>query len=67
MREVKSRYPRNRVQMVFYGDDAFLQHPSVAEAKDYAGIAEITLTSPEAAQPLLRRRCASGTQFTGLK
>src|SRR3979411_3094410 len=27
MREVKSRYPRNRVQMSFEGDDSFLQHP----------------------------------------
>ena len=62
MREVKSRYPRNRVQMVFRGDNAFLQHPSVAEAKDYAGIAEITLTSPEAAQPLLAEALARGVQ-----
>src|SRR5580698_10511149 len=30
MREVKSRYPRNRVQIVFDGSDAFLKHPSIA-------------------------------------
>ena len=64
MREVKSRYPRNRVQMVFSGDNSFLQHPSVAEAKDYAGIAEITLTSPESAQPLLTAAMAAGAQVT---
>src|SRR6201996_1561854 len=43
MREVKSRYPRNRVQIVFDGSDAFLKHPSVAEAKNYSGHAEIKL------------------------
>ncbi len=64
MREVKSRYPRNRVQMVFSGDSGFLQHPAVAEAKDYAGIAEITLTSPEAAQSLLAEAIARGTQIS---
>src|SRR6201996_5942188 len=38
MREVKARYPRNRVKAVFTGDDSFLKHPSVVEAKNYAGI-----------------------------
>jgi len=64
MREVKSRYPHNRVHMVFRGDNSFLQHPSVVEAKDYAGIAEITLTSPEAAQPLLAAAIAAGAEIT---
>ena len=41
MREVKSQYPRNRVQMVFSGDDSFLQHADVLEAKNYSGIAEL--------------------------
>ena len=43
MREVKSRYPRNRVQITFEGSDAFLQHPAIAEAKNYSGQAEIKL------------------------
>ena len=64
MREVKSRYPRNRVQMVFSGDNSFLQHPGIAEAKDYAGIAEITLASPDAAQGLLSEAIARGTQVS---
>ncbi len=64
IREVKSRYPRNRVQMVFSGDSSFLQSAGVAEAKDYAGIAEITLTSPEAAQPLLTEALARGVQVS---
>jgi ABC-2 type transport system ATP-binding protein len=64
MREVKSRYPRNRVQATFTGDDSFLRNPGIADAKLYAGIAEITLTSPEAAQPLLAEAVSRGTQFT---
>src|SRR6202046_1718621 len=50
MREIKNRYPRNRVQMVFTGSDSFLQNPGIASFENYAGIAEIKLASPEAAQ-----------------
>jgi ABC-2 type transport system ATP-binding protein len=64
MREVKSRYPRNRVQMVFTGDEGFLDNAGVAEFKNYAGIAEITLRSPEAAQPLLAEALARGAQVS---
>jgi len=64
MREVKSRYPRNRVQMQFTGGDAFLQHPGIAEARNFSGMAEIKLTSPEAAQPLLAAAMASGAQIS---
>jgi len=64
MREIKSRYPRNRVQMIFEGDDSFLQHPGIAEFKNYSGIAEIKLTSPEAAQSVLSDAIARGTQVS---
>ena len=64
MREVKGRYPRNRVQMVFSGSDRFLQGSGVLEAKNYAGIAEITLRSPEHAQMLLAEAIASGAEIT---
>ena len=64
MREVKSRYPRNRVQAVFTGDDSFLRSRHVAEARNYAGFAEITLRSPEGAQPLLAEAVARGTNIT---
>ena len=64
MREVKGRYPHNRVQMVFSGSDCFLQHPAVLEAKNYAGIAEITLRAPEEAQQLLGAAIAGGAQIT---
>ncbi len=73
MREVKSRYPRNRIQMVFEGDDTFLQHPSVEYAKNYSGHAEIKLRSPESmgqadgspdAQPLLAEAVARGARIS---
>ena len=64
MREVKGRYPHNRVQMVFAGSDRFLGHPGVLEAKNYAGIAEITLRSPGDAQAVLGAAMAEGAQIT---
>jgi ABC-2 type transport system ATP-binding protein len=68
MREVKSRYPRNRVQVSFEGDDSFLAHPSIESAKNYGGQAEIKLhgrngASPDA-QPLLAAAMQRGTRFT---
>jgi ABC-2 type transport system ATP-binding protein len=53
MREVKSRYPNNRVLIDFDGSDSFLQHPSIASAKNYGGHAEITLKDGDDAQALL--------------
>ncbi len=64
VREIKSRYPRNRVHMVFAGSDRFLGHPGVLEAKNYAGIAEIILRTPEQAQSLLAHAVADGTAVT---
>ncbi len=68
MREVKSRYPRNRIQVTFEGDDSFLSHPSVESAKNYGGQAEIKLrsvdhVSPDA-QPLLAAAIQRGTRIT---
>jgi ABC-2 type transport system ATP-binding protein len=53
MREVKSRYERNRVLIDFEGDNAFLQHPAIAEFKDYSGHVEIKLKPHADAQSLL--------------
>jgi ABC-2 type transport system ATP-binding protein len=64
MRDIKSRYPRNRIQAVFTGSDSFLRHPAIAEAKNYSGIAEITLADPLAAQSVLAAAVADGTQIT---
>jgi ABC-2 type transport system ATP-binding protein len=43
MQEVKSAYPRNRVQLSFEGDDGFLRHPAIESVKRYPGQVEITL------------------------
>ena len=43
MREVKSTYPRNRVQIAFEGSDAFLRHPAIEAGNNYNGLAEIKL------------------------
>jgi ABC-2 type transport system ATP-binding protein len=53
MQEIKSRYPKNRVQMVFEGDSTFLNNPSVESFKNYNGMAEIKLRDGGDAQPLL--------------
>ena len=66
MREIKSRYPANRIHVHFTGDDTFLHHASIAAAKNYAGLAEITLRdgSNGAAQQILFHATAHGTQVT---
>ncbi len=68
MREVKSRYPRNRVQMVFEGPDSFLRHPSVESFDNYNGHAEIKLHSPgnttPDAQPLLVDAIQAGARIS---
>ena len=64
MRAIKSQYTRNRVQIAYTGDDSFLRHTAVAEAKTYAGSAELILTSEAAAQQLLAEAVARGTQIT---
>jgi ABC-2 type transport system ATP-binding protein len=74
MSEVKARYPRNRVQIQFEGDDAFLRHPAVSDVKRYPGRAEIVLrpsdaladeSLAEASQSLLATaiRCARILKF----
>src|SRR3984885_367152 len=68
MREIKSRYPRNHVQVTFEGDDSFLTHPSVESAKNYGGQAEIKLRGIDGAgpdaQPLLAAATQRGTRIT---
>ena len=54
MREVKSRYERNRVVIEFEGDDSFLKHEAVAEFKNYSGHAELKLKDGADSQALLR-------------
>ncbi|HUB19924.1 MAG TPA: ATP-binding cassette domain-containing protein [Acidobacteriaceae bacterium] len=61
MREVKSRYERNRVIVHFAGSEEFLQHPAVAEYKSFAGHAEIKLKPHADAQDLLKKAAATAT------
>ena len=68
MHEIKSAYPRNRVQMNFTGDDSFLRHPSIEHAKVYNGQAEIKLRTAAGqqpdAQPLLAEAVGRGTRIS---
>jgi ABC-2 type transport system ATP-binding protein len=54
MREVKSRYERDRVVINFEGDASFLQHPAIKSFKNYSGQAEIQLNPHADSQDLLR-------------
>jgi ABC-2 type transport system ATP-binding protein len=54
MREVKSRYERNRVIIDFDGEDGFLKHEAIADCKEYPGHVEIRLKEHGDAQALLR-------------
>jgi ABC-2 type transport system ATP-binding protein len=58
MREIKSRYPANRIVMNFEGDASFLNHPSIEAAKNYSGHAEIKLRDGADAQILLAAAAA---------
>ena len=60
MREVKSRYERNRVVIEFEGDDSFLKHESIAEFKNYSGRAEVKLKDHADSQALLREAVEQG-------
>jgi ABC-2 type transport system ATP-binding protein len=52
------------VHVHYEGDANFLTHPSIASAKNYAGLAEIILSDPKAAQSLLAHAIANGTAIT---
>src|SRR5471030_555739 len=61
MRSIKSRYPRNRVQVAFTGSDAFLHDPAIMEAKPFAGGVDLLLSNEAGAQKVLATAVASGT------
>jgi ABC-2 type transport system ATP-binding protein len=67
VREVKSRYPRNRVRIAFTGDERFLRSGGIVERRVEDGVAELELESAEAAQPLLAAAVAGGTQITSFE
>ncbi|HEX6894081.1 MAG TPA: ATP-binding cassette domain-containing protein [Bryobacteraceae bacterium] len=65
MREVKSRFKRNRVIVEFEGDESFLRHDAVADFENHAGHAEIRLKDGADPQLLLRAaaECARVFRF----
>jgi ABC-2 type transport system ATP-binding protein len=68
MREIKSRYPVNRVLINFTGDGSFLNHPTIHSAKNYGGHVEIRLRSSgddgADAQALLADAVRNGARIT---
>ncbi len=58
VREIKSRYERNRIIVEFEGDAAFLKSPEIAEAENFSGHAEIKMKPHGDAQKLLREASA---------
>lgn len=63
VREIKSRYERNRVIVEFEGDASFLSSAEIAEAKNYSGHAEIRLHPHGNPQKLLHEAAAVATIY----
>jgi ABC-2 type transport system ATP-binding protein len=63
LREIKSRYERNRVIVEFEGSSAFLSSEEIAEAKNFSGHAEIKLHPHGDAQKLLHEAAAVATIY----
>ncbi len=64
MREIKSRYPANRVHVAFSGDATFLAHPAIATFECFGETAEIVLKDGADAQLVLHQAVARGTRIT---
>lgn len=63
MREIKSRYERNRVVIEFEGSAEFLESTEIAEAKNFSGHAEVRLHPHGDAQKLLHEAAAVATIY----
>jgi ABC-2 type transport system ATP-binding protein len=63
LREIKSRYERNRVIVEFEGSPAFLNSSEIAEAKNFSGHADIKLKPHGNAQKLLHEAAAMATIY----
>jgi ABC-2 type transport system ATP-binding protein len=64
MREVKSKYPRNRLRIDFSGRENFAAHPAVAEALIRDGVAELRLYNGDDACHVLSDALGNGTHIT---
>jgi ABC-2 type transport system ATP-binding protein len=63
MRDIKSRYERNRIIVEFEGDASFLKSAEIAEAQNFSGHAEIRLHPHGNAQKLLHEAAAVATIY----
>jgi ABC-2 type transport system ATP-binding protein len=63
MREIKSRYERNRVIVEFEGSSDFLKSDEIAEANNYSGHAEIKLKPHGDAQKLLHQAASAAAIY----
>jgi len=63
LREIKASYERNHVIVEFEGSPAFLNSEEIAEAKNFAGHAEIKLKPHGNAQKLLHEAAAVATIY----
>ncbi len=63
LRQIKAGYERNRVIVEFEGGSGFLNSAEIAEAKNFAGHAEIKLKEHGNAQKLLHEASAAATIY----
>jgi ABC-2 type transport system ATP-binding protein len=63
VRDIKSRYERNRIVVEFEGSSEFLSSSEIADAKNFSGHAEILLKEHGDAQKLLREASSGATIF----
>jgi ABC-2 type transport system ATP-binding protein len=63
MREIKSRYERDRVVVEFEGSDEFLKSDEIAEATNYSGHAEMKLKPHGDSQKLLHLAASMATIY----
>ncbi len=63
MREIKSRYERNRIIIEFEGDASFLKSAEIADSNNYSGHAEIRLHPHGNAQKVLHEAAAMATIY----
>jgi ABC-2 type transport system ATP-binding protein len=63
VREIKSRYERDRVVVEFEGSDAFLKSDEIAEATNYSGHAQIKLKPRGDSQKLLHLAASMATIY----
>ncbi len=63
MRDIKSKYERNRVIVEFEGDASFLNSSEVLEVKNFSGHAEMKLKPHGDSQKLLREAAAAATIY----